>query len=773
MNPATAPQDRVRLCADPEESAFGVGVGVGGLPGADDGTVRDYPGTVTMLLLLACTSAVDPPLAEVFVQVAGDPVPGLDPGRVASFERGRAVASRTFSTVDGLGPFFNADSCQGCHQVPTVGGAAHRYRDLFLVQVLRADGAVVDAGTNGQGPVRALYATAPVHHVPEPEHVIQYARRNAPTALGAGLFTFVSDATLLALEDPDDADGDGVSGRVAWDQAQVGRFGAKAQAATLEAFNRGALLNQLGVTTNPLLHHEPEDPRVATASRWRLVGLAHAQVAASDEPTVDADAVADPELTDADQLDLLRFSTWLGVPAPAEGSAEADAGAQRFEELGCVACHLPRVESTLGPLPAYTDLLLHDLGPELDDGVTQGVASGAEWRTAPLWGVALTGPWLHDGRAESLETAVLLHGGEASACAEAFAALGAGARGEVVAFLESLGGDPSANPWQVLEGEPVPEPESPGGPDGLEGPEDEALWLAGRALFDRTRLPSEGLGQRFNADSCRSCHQDPVLGGAGGIDVNVLRVGARASDGAWVPIEPGVLFRASVPGVDPARLDDATTVIEPRQPTSVLGAGRIEAIADAAILANEDPEDLDGDGVRGVARRLDGGAVGRFGWKAQFATVRDFVNDAAHFELGMLAPDADELAALTFFSQHLAPPLPPPDGPGRAVFDEVGCGACHRPELDGAPIYSDLLLHDVAADPEALVEQDPGVPPGTYRTPPLWGVSRTGPWWHDGRSPTLDDAIGQHAGSAQTAADAYAELSGADQAALLDWLAGL
>ncbi|MFT4977839.1 MAG: CxxC motif-containing protein (DUF1111 family) [Myxococcota bacterium] len=770
--------------------------------------------TLLVALITACSGG-DPdtfadPLpdpaddADIFVAALGDPVPWLDAETLARFERGREVMERAFTPPEGLGPTFNADSCAGCHQFPAAGGSAPRYRDFWLVKRERWDGALEGVGSNGESPVRNLYATQPAFHIAEPQDTTLYARRNTPPGFGIGLLAFVSEQTILACADPDDTDGDGISGRANYEQGLVGRFGYKAQATSLESFNRGAIFNQMGITSDPLFYTFPEDPD-ASASRaapswWEeglLVRSAHAQVSAPDEPTLDDDGVSDPEISNDDQLDLLIFSTYLGVLAPPEPTDAVIRGAEAFEAAACDECHVPRLASTIGPIPAYTDLLLHDMGPELADGITAGLADGAEFRTQPLWGVALHGPFLHDGRADTLDGSIRLHGGEGERSAELYEALPADTQADLIAFLEGLGGsDPAGANMTYGEASPPIYGEQ-GGPDTELSDDELSVWLEGRALFDHNVNIDEGLGTFFNADSCRACHQDPVLGGSGGIDTNVLRYGHRDSEGAYTPLVDPVLPRVVVSGQLPARLPDEANVIEARNPPTTLGVGAIDRIPADDILALHDPDDEDGDGISGRARILSDGRLGRFGWKAQIPSVLDFAADALLNENGLTVDttltnfssddDGDDAAdpelpterydALAFYLSHLSPPISTSDtdtSAGEALFTAVGCDDCHVPSLSGEALYSDLLLHDIAEDEMLLVDQEGDVAPTEYRTPPLWGVADTAPYLHDGSAPTLGLAVTfGHFGEADAAREAFEVLTGEEQAALVAFLESL
>jgi CxxC motif-containing protein (DUF1111 family) len=265
------------------------------------------------------------------------------------------------------------------------------------------------------------------------------AQRNTPPALGVGQFEFVSDATIMSNADPDDADGDGISGRFNSDGGAIGRFGYKAQANNLESFTRGPFMNQLGITTNAFL------------GSAGIVSLGHGapvQVTSSpDDPITDLDSVPDPEVGTADLGDIIAFQRFLAPPPPSPHSAASLRGEILFASLGCVKCHIPTLSSTRGDLTAYTDLLIHDMGAGLADGISLGtpqvsaidpVTTENEFRTQPLWGVSLHAPYLHDGRADTLLEAVILHGGEAATIRDAFLSLSVSDQDDVVRFLEVL-----------------------------------------------------------------------------------------------------------------------------------------------------------------------------------------------------------------------------------------------------------------------------------------------------------------------------------------------
>ena len=262
-----------------------------------------------------------------------------------------------------------------------------------------------------------------------------FSARAAPQLVGMGLLEAIPEAAIEALADIGDADGDGISGRmrVVTDpvsgDARLGRFGWKAGQATVQYHIAGALQTDMGVLTSifssPECGREQEDCGPEGA-----------------------------ELSDTDLQDLTKYISLLGVSARRDlKDATALQGEDLFEEIGCADCHVTTFSTsdkasfaelrgqTIHP---YTDLLLHDMGPGLADTLPEGDATGAEWRTAPLWNVGLTADvnageaYLHDGRARTLEEAIRWHGGEGENSRTAYEELAAGDQQALVAFLKSL-----------------------------------------------------------------------------------------------------------------------------------------------------------------------------------------------------------------------------------------------------------------------------------------------------------------------------------------------
>ncbi len=382
-------------------------------------------------------------------QKLGDPIPGLTAAEQQAFERGRAVFVRRFRPSEGLGPFYNATACASCHSTPMPGGSSKRYRNFYLAKY----------GFSGSlqplppflGPVIPAYGTGATHptstfsltggRTPLPDTYLGFpvvsAQRNALPVFGVGLFEMVPESDIVSRADPDDLDRDGISGRYNTDAGDLGRLGVKCQSSTIERFTRGPLQNQMGITTNPLVASPKPIPPPGTG-----------QVSANpNDPTIDQDGVQDPELGAQDLSDLVLFGRFLAPPPTPVLDARGTRGSARFQEAGCVACHVPSLPTPRGAIQPYTDLLLHDMGPDLADGISFGVpqtsandgsTTGSEFRTQPLWGVSMHAPYLHDGRADTLREAVVLHGGEALASRNAFLALAAADQDDLLAFLEEL-----------------------------------------------------------------------------------------------------------------------------------------------------------------------------------------------------------------------------------------------------------------------------------------------------------------------------------------------
>ncbi|MGH7713919.1 MAG: di-heme oxidoredictase family protein [Gemmatimonadaceae bacterium] len=442
-----------------------------------DSTAIDRTPAVPETELSAGSATVFDVTGRAFEQ----PVPALTGQRLAQHELGDSLFALGFLDAAtspagapnvGLGPLFNNTSCFACHeqngrgQPPLVPRA---FRGMLFR--LSVPGFVADApprpvpGYGGQLQNRAIVGTPPEGtvdisyeridgqfadgtryelqrptyrlaslYIPPPPNVM-VSPRVAPQIVGLGLLEAVPDALILVRSDENDRDGDGISGKAnvisggITTGRQLGRFGHKANTASLLIQAATAYNEDVGITS-PLLPTEHCALQLPICSQHT------------------------PDVTSA-HLDAVVFYTrTLAVPARRNvHDAEVRRGATLFAQVRCTACHTPTlrtaatgVEPELANLTIqpYTDLLLHDMGPELADGRPDFRASGSEWRTPPLWGIGLSAfvtghtRFLHDGRARSLEEAVLWHGGEALAARELYRGLTKSERDALLRFLGSL-----------------------------------------------------------------------------------------------------------------------------------------------------------------------------------------------------------------------------------------------------------------------------------------------------------------------------------------------
>lgn len=270
---------------------------------------------------------------------------------------------------------------------------------------------------------------------------VQISLRNAPPLIGVGLLELIPESSILANADPNDMDGDGISGRInrVWNFVEqkptAGRFGWKANRADLIHVTASAFANDIGIT-NSIFNKEPCTQQQITCLQTKS--------------GADANGV---ELSDELLILATNFTRNIGVPRRAPLTQQAHIGRELFYKVGCVNCHKPGFvtaasrefphlgEKTIWP---YTDLLLHDLGEALADGRSDYLASGTEWRTPPLWGVGLSEKvngsqlLLHDGRARTVEEAIIWHGGEADSAKQEFIQLTKNQRQALIAFVRSL-----------------------------------------------------------------------------------------------------------------------------------------------------------------------------------------------------------------------------------------------------------------------------------------------------------------------------------------------
>ncbi len=418
----------------------------------------------------------DNTVADISAEAFTNHLPGFDADQIALFDEGDEMFEFAFDDAGGLGPVFNANSCESCHladgrgRAPEFNGETESGLLIRLALPLRAEnggfmgdamygGQLQDisiAGTAREGDMAITYVEVtgtfadgtpyslrqPVYTIANlgygpMDAAITFSPRVANPMIGLGLLEAVDAETIWNLADENDADGDGVSGRpnLVWDainqQLTLGRFGWKANQPNLLQQTAGAFNGDMGITTSVF----PNQPCTA------------GQVACDS-------ASASPELDDEDLAAVVFYSSSLAIPAQRNtDDPMVQRGADLFDAAQCSACHTPQMTTGTHPtipqlsnqtIRPYTDLLLHDMGEGLADGQADFLASGSEWRTPPLWGIGLIETvnghtfLLHDGRARNLTEAILWHGGEAQASQQAFIVMSADEREALIAFLESL-----------------------------------------------------------------------------------------------------------------------------------------------------------------------------------------------------------------------------------------------------------------------------------------------------------------------------------------------
>ena len=418
----------------------------------------------------------------------GQPIPGLEREHELMFFVGNSFFNQNWVTApasttarDGLGPFFNARSCAGCHFKDGHGRAPEEVGEVsgLLIRLGMPgedahgaplpepvygtqfqDNAVLGVEPKGTlkieyEEVTGRYPDGTPYTLQKPIYILEnlaYGELNKEVArsprvanqmIGLGLLEAIPDEMLLDAADPDDKNKDGVSGRVneVWDvQAErmsVGRFGWKAEQPSILQQAAAAFSADIGITTDVF----PDE------------GCAVAQTECLDMQS-GSETAGEPEIPEDDLRKLVLYSSTLAVPVQRNADdPQIIRGQTLFDQANCTTCHTPTQQTGEHPtIPAlsnqtvhpFTDLLLHDMGEGLADDLSDFDATGREWRTPPLWGIGLFETvnghtnYLHDGRARNLEEAVLWHGGEAQSSKEKFMALTKEEREALLAFLGSL-----------------------------------------------------------------------------------------------------------------------------------------------------------------------------------------------------------------------------------------------------------------------------------------------------------------------------------------------
>jgi CxxC motif-containing protein (DUF1111 family) len=334
-------------------------------------------------------------------------------------QRGAELFRMRFTPAQGLGPLFNKRACSGCHGFPTRGGVGADGLATEL-RIGRLTETGFDPMLGRGGPFARAHSISELGvacdaapGIPAGANVSSV--RNSPPLFGDGLIDGISDRVILARATSERRQGMPATPNLvpAPDgRSRVGRFGWKADIPTLNQFIAGALRNELGVT-NPLAATDFAPPGARSCS------------GKTTHPDVGNGVVGS----------LTAYVDSLAAPQP-QGSRPS--GAQLFTQGGCAVCHTPSLQGDGVEVHLYSDLLLHDMGPALDDRVIQGSAHGSQWRTAPLWGLHERTRYLHDGRATTLRAAILDHGGQAAGARQRFLALTPGQQQLLMEFLRTL-----------------------------------------------------------------------------------------------------------------------------------------------------------------------------------------------------------------------------------------------------------------------------------------------------------------------------------------------
>ncbi|PIE45653.1 MAG: thiol oxidoreductase [Gammaproteobacteria bacterium] len=377
------------------------------------------------------------------------------------------IAPSATTARDGLGPLFNANTCRSCHNGNGVGEKYNRHQQISRAMVTKLSRANHEPiphygeqiAVNGtintpfeaiptliETPVPVTYPDGTVvtlkkptyglkalNYGPLPDDIIIVQRR-APALIGLGLLTKVSDEEILTYSDPEDKNHDGISGRPNWldtNKKQLGRFTAKASVGSVVEQTAIAAANDMGLT-NPLFPKELCEPE---------------QISCNKAPRGRPDPYGSTlDLTGARLAAITYFVSNTRIPIK-QLDASGEKGKQLFKQVGCQNCHRANMTTYDGiTFSPYTDLLLHDMGKGLADGRREASADGQEFRTAPLWGLSTYEKtlkskkphYLHDARAETLEEAILWHGGEAENSRRKFMALPQKQRQAILAFLNQL-----------------------------------------------------------------------------------------------------------------------------------------------------------------------------------------------------------------------------------------------------------------------------------------------------------------------------------------------
>ena len=394
-----------------------------------------------IILMVSCEKLLPPEPGSPDV-LAGT-IPGLTPQQEREHLIGDAAFGKIFTEAEGLGPIFVQTTCSNCHV-----GNGKGHPSNVLTRFAKVEGSSVDYLLNHGGPQlqESTIAGYPAEVLPAEANV--FSKRMAPAIMGLGYIAALSDEAILANADPDDTNGDGISGRpnyvepieffvpqsihISDNGRYVGRFGKKAEKITIQDQVVFALKQDIGITSD-----------------FDMQDLYNPEAGINT-----GDNVSDPEVSASFVNSLVFYMRTLKAPERRNtDDPDVMEGEKLFNDIGCTSCHQPSFTTAQSDITAlsnkefhpYSDFLLHDMGDALNDDYPEGSAQGREWRTPPLWGIGLAKDsqgeqifLLHDGRATTIEGAISFHGGEAESRRTSFFNLTEQQRKQVVKFIESL-----------------------------------------------------------------------------------------------------------------------------------------------------------------------------------------------------------------------------------------------------------------------------------------------------------------------------------------------
>jgi len=390
-------------------------------------------------LVLSCDHLLtEAPAAE---ESFDSPIDGLSSEQLGIFARGDQAFGTVFTFETGLGPIFNQASCERCH----VGdGRGHPLTNLKRFGLNLGNG--FDPLLESGGPQLQDRSMPGYPAETIPAHANAISERGGPLVVGLGLIEAIPDSAILRFADSVDEDQDGISGKPnfvgvppflgldpgPYSGKYLGRFGRKAGAINLLQQTAMAYHQDIGITSDflPVENHNPAAGGTG------------------------GDPAPDPELTASVVHDVVFYLQTLRPPLRRDADGlDVRGGEELFSSIACASCHIPALKT--GPhaiaalsfkdVPLYSDLLLHDMGPDLADNFMEGEATGVEWRTTPLWGLGIvesvlggTPFYLHDGRTSDLREVIALHKGEADPSRSAFEELSSTDQEKLISFLKSL-----------------------------------------------------------------------------------------------------------------------------------------------------------------------------------------------------------------------------------------------------------------------------------------------------------------------------------------------